>query len=214
MVAADPAASFSCRNSSTGPIGQLTGSTAWTKHPKTFHLEEYNFLVAGALALPIVYWTSAGRLAMKTCGPGWAIPTASRSLVEGARSYPEAERTGPAWSESPKGADIEEESALRTTSGMARMGLQVGDGHRSPSPCTGLPESAWNLYSLMSGQGWANASMPRGDGELRENQSGHWDDFCDAKRSTEDDERHVDEVWDLGRNNRGTVLQEKSWGKV
>ncbi len=34
------------------------------------------------------------------------------------------------------------------------------------------------LYSLMSGQGWMNASMPRGSGELRENQSGHWDDSC------------------------------------
>ncbi len=110
---------------------------------KTFHLEEYNFLVAGALALAIVSWTSAGRLEIKTCGPEWAIPTASRSRVEGARSCPETERAGPAWSESPKGADIEEESAPRTTSGMARTGLRLGDGHRSPSPCTGLPESAW-----------------------------------------------------------------------
>ncbi len=48
---------------------------------------------------------------------------ASRPRVEGARSCPE--------------------SAPRTTSGMARTGLRVGDGHRSPSPCTGLPESAW-----------------------------------------------------------------------
>ncbi len=36
----------------------------------------------------------------------------------------------------------------------------------------------------MSGQGWANASMPRDVGEIRENQSWHWDDYCDAKRST------------------------------
>ncbi len=59
------------------------------------------------------------------------------------KSCPEAERAATTWSESLKGADTEEESALRTTSGMARAGLRVGDGHHSPSPCTGLPESAW-----------------------------------------------------------------------
>ncbi len=71
------------------------------------------------------------------------ISKVSRSRVEDARSCPEGERAGPAWSESPKRADTEEESAPRTMSGMARRGLQVGDWHRSPSPCTGLPESAW-----------------------------------------------------------------------
>ncbi len=40
------------------------------------------------------------------------------------------------------------------------------------------------MYSLMSGQGWAKASIPRGAGEIRENQSGHWNNSCDAKRST------------------------------
>ncbi len=51
------AESLSFRNSSTEPIRQLTGSTAWAEKQdsKTFHLEEYNFLVAGALALAIVF---------------------------------------------------------------------------------------------------------------------------------------------------------------
>ncbi len=55
----------------------------------------------------------------------------------------EAERVGPAWSESPKGTDTEGESALRTTSEMARTGLRVGDGHHSSSPCAGLLNLAW-----------------------------------------------------------------------
>ncbi len=56
VVAAAPVSSLSFRNSSTEPIRQLTGSTAWAEKQdsKTFHLEEYNFLVAGALALAIV----------------------------------------------------------------------------------------------------------------------------------------------------------------
>ncbi len=55
----------------------------------------------------------------------------------------EAERAGPAWSESPKGTDTEGESALRTTSEMARTGLRVRDGHHSSSPCAGLLDLAW-----------------------------------------------------------------------
>ncbi len=51
-----PAVSLSCKNSSTGPTGQLTGSIARAKHQdsKTPHLEDYSFLVAGALALAMV----------------------------------------------------------------------------------------------------------------------------------------------------------------
>ncbi len=41
-----------------------------------------------------------------------------------------------------------------------------------------------NAYRLTFGHGWANASMPRVVGKLRENQSGHWDDSREAKRST------------------------------
>ncbi len=41
-----------------------------------------------------------------------------------------------------------------------------------------------NAYSLIFGQGWVNTSMPRGAGELRENQSRNWDDSCGAKRFT------------------------------
>ncbi len=150
----------------------MTGSTAWAKHQdsKTLHLEEYNFLVAGALALALVSWNSAGRLEIKTCGLGWAIPTASIPRDEGARSCPEAERACPVWLESPWGADKKRGISSDTN---VWEGLWVGDGHHSPSPCTGLPESAWlaeNAYSLLSGQGWASASMPRGAGELRENQ--------------------------------------------
>ncbi len=48
----------------------------------------------------------------------------------------------------------------------------------------GISLTGRNAYSLMFGQGWANVSMPKGAGELRENQSGHWDDSWDAKRST------------------------------
>ncbi len=48
----------------------------------------------------------------------------------------------------------------------------------------GISLTGGNVQSLMSGQGWENAYMPRGAGELREKQSGHWDDSCDAKRST------------------------------
>ncbi len=40
-----------------------------------------------------------------------------------------------------------------------------------------------NAYRLTFGHGWANASMPRVVGKL-ENQSGHWDDSWEAKRST------------------------------
>ncbi len=181
MVADSPASSLSYRNSSTGPIGQLTGSTAWAKpqNSKTLHLEEYNFLVVGALAL-------AGRLEIKPCGLGWAILTASRFWIEGARSCPEAERAGPAWSESPRGADIEEESAPRTTSGMARTATSI---RQTPLSFTlyrtaGISLTGRNTYSLLSGQGWASASMPRGSGELKENQSGDWNESCDAKRST------------------------------
>ncbi len=93
---------------------------------------------AGLRRLAGFFW-----LEIKTCGLWWAIPITSISRVEGARSCPEAERAGPARSEYPRGADIGKESALRTMSGMARKGLRVEDGHRSPSPCTGLPESAW-----------------------------------------------------------------------
>ncbi len=48
----------------------------------------------------------------------------------------------------------------------------------------GISLAGGNVYSLTFGQGWANASMPRGAGELMENQSGHWNDSCDAKRSS------------------------------
>ncbi len=34
------------------------------------------------------------------------------------------------------------------------------------------------------GLGWANEYMPKSTGGLGENQSGHWDDSCDAKRSS------------------------------
>ncbi len=47
----------------------------------------------------------------------------------------------------------------------------------------GISLMGGNAYSLMSGQVWANASRPRGAGELRENESGHWHDSFDAKRS-------------------------------
>ncbi len=122
----------------------------------------------------MVSWTSTGRLSIKALDPVWAIPTASRSLAEDARSCPEAEKAGPAWSESPKGADTEEESALRTKSGRARMGLWVGDGyltftlHRT----AGISLTGRNTYSLMFGHGWANASMPRATGELRGTKAG------------------------------------------
>ncbi len=48
----------------------------------------------------------------------------------------------------------------------------------------GISLTCGNTYSLTFGQGWTNASMPRGAGEFRENQSEHWDDSCDAKSST------------------------------
>ncbi len=41
-----------------------------------------------------------------------------------------------------------------------------------------------NAYSMTFGHRWAKASMPRVVGELRKNQSGHWDDSWEAKRST------------------------------
>ncbi len=135
---------FLLKNSSTGPTGQLTGSIARVKHQdsKTPHLEEYSFLVAGALALAMVSWTSAGKPSITALGPVWAIPTASRALAKDARSCPEAGTVSLAWSESPKEADTREELAPRTRSGRARMGLWEGDGRRSPSLCIVLPESA------------------------------------------------------------------------
>ncbi len=61
VVAAASAENLSCRNSSTEPTGQLTGSTAWTKHQdsKMFHLE--SFLVERALALLMVSRTTSER---------------------------------------------------------------------------------------------------------------------------------------------------------
>ncbi len=106
------------------------------------HLEEYSFLVAGALALAMVSWTSTGKISITALGPVWAIPTTSRALVEDARSCPEAGTASPAWSESPKGTDTRGELAPRTKSGRARMGLWEGDGHCSPLLCIELPESA------------------------------------------------------------------------
>ncbi len=39
----------------------------------------------------------------------------------------------------------------------------------------GISLTGGNGYSLTFSQGWANASMPKDAGELRENQSGHWE---------------------------------------
>ncbi len=89
----------------TGQLHEPPIARAKHQDSKTPHLEEYRFLVAGALALAMVSWTSTGRLFIKALGPVWAIPTTSRALVEDARSCPEAGTAGPAWSESPKGAD-------------------------------------------------------------------------------------------------------------
>ncbi len=85
-----PAVSLSCKNSSTGPTGQLTGSIARVKHhdSKTPHLEEYSFLVAGALALAMVSWTSAGKPSITALGPVWAIPTTSQSSGWGCQILP------------------------------------------------------------------------------------------------------------------------------
>ncbi len=105
------------------------------------HLEEYSFLVAGALALAMVSWTSTGKTFITALGPVWAIPTTSRALVEDTRSCPEAGTASPAWSESPKETGTRGGLAPRTKSGRARMGLWEGDGHRSPSHCIVLPES-------------------------------------------------------------------------
>ncbi len=52
-----------------------------------------------------------------------------------------------------------------------------------------------NTYSLTCGHGWANASMPRVVEKLRENQSGHWDDSWEAKRSTSDLLKRS-QIWD------------------
>ncbi len=114
--------------------------TSQTPGFKDTPLEEYSFLVAGALALPMVSWTSTGKISIKALGPVWAIPTTSRALVEDARSCPEAGTASPAWSESPKGTDTRGELAPRTKSGRARMGLWEGDGHCSPLLCIVLPE--------------------------------------------------------------------------
>ncbi len=136
--------SLSCKNSSTGPTGQLTGSIAQVKHQdsKTPHLEEYSFLVAGALALAMVSWTSVGKPSITALGPVWTIPTTSRAPAEDARSCPEAGTVSPVWLESPKEVDTRGELAPRTRSGRARMGLWEGNGHRSPSLCIVLLESA------------------------------------------------------------------------
>ncbi len=90
----------------------------------------------------MVSWTSAGKPSITALGPVWAIPTTSRAPAEDARSCPEAGTVSPAWSESPKEADTRGELAPRTRSGRARMGLWEENGHRSPSLCIVLPESA------------------------------------------------------------------------
>ncbi len=157
MVAAAPVVRLSCKNSSTGPTGQLTGSIVRAKHQdsKTPHLEEYSFLVAGALALAMVSWTSTGRLFIKALGPVWAIPTTSKSLAEDARSCPEAGTAGPAWSESPKGADTGGELAPRTKSGRARIGLWEGNGHCPQGKELALgPEGKTARKPILGAQPW------------------------------------------------------------
>ncbi len=52
-----------------------------------------------------------------------------------------------------------------------------------------------NAYRLTFGHGWVNASMPRVVGKLRENQSGHWDDSWEAKRSTSASPNRS-QIWD------------------
>ncbi len=113
-----------------------------THDSKTPHLEEYSFLVAGALALAMVSWTSTFKTSITALGPEWAIPTTSRALVGDARSCSGAGTVSLAWSESPKGTDTRGELTPRTKSGRARMGLWEGDGHCSPLFCIVLPESA------------------------------------------------------------------------
>ncbi len=52
-----------------------------------------------------------------------------------------------------------------------------------------------NAYRLTFGHRWANASMPRVVGKLRENQSGHWDDSWEAKRSSSASPNRS-QIWD------------------
>ncbi len=118
----------------------VTGSIARVKHQdsKTPHLEEYSFLVAGALAL--VFWTSAGKPSITALGPVWAIPTTSRAPAEDARSCPEAGTVSLAWSESPKEADTRGELAPRTRSGRASPGPCVNPKHIILLICAGHSE--------------------------------------------------------------------------
>ncbi len=59
----------------------------------------------------------------------------------------------------------------------------------------GIRFTGGNAYRLTFGHGWANASMPRVIGKLRENQSRHWDDSWEAKRSTSASPNRF-QIWD------------------
>ncbi len=115
------------------------------------------------------------RLIIKAPGPVWAIPTTSRALAEDARSCPEAGTAGPAWSESPKGANTGGESAPRTKSGRPRMGLWEGDGHRSSLLCIVLPESALLAETRTDWHSATDGRMhlcPESSGSLRRTRAG------------------------------------------
>ncbi len=59
----------------------------------------------------------------------------------------------------------------------------------------GLATSKQRISHWVRDHGWANASMPRVIGKLRENQSRHWDDSWEAKRSTSASPNRF-QIWD------------------
>ncbi len=113
----------------------------------------------------MVSWTSTGKLLIKALGPIWAIPTTSRALVEDARSCPEAGTAGPAWSESPKRADIGGELAPENQvwegqngAMRRRRALLTFTLHRT----AGFSFIGGNAYRLTFGHGWnVNVNCPQ-----------------------------------------------------
>ncbi len=104
-----------------------------------------------------------------------AIPTTSRSLDVGARSCPEADRVGLSSPESPTGHPPGGRPTPRTTSRRRRWSPHVFTLRST----AGMSLTGGKLYSFMSGQGCASASIPREAGWERENQRGHWVVSCD-----------------------------------
>ncbi len=70
----NPAENRTCKNSSTEPAGQLTGSSWRLLHQEVkVHFKEYSFLMEGALDWSMVSATSVERPELMSCAPSGSV---------------------------------------------------------------------------------------------------------------------------------------------